>query len=231
MMANNPYQDPCLVGVVSRLVGQKGIDLIIDAVSPYILDGRMQLVVLGSGEPRYEAALRQLQGQHPDDVCFWHGYNEALSHQIEAGCDLFLMPSRFEPCGLNQLYSLRYGTLPLVRHTGGLADTVIDVSSGEGNGFSFGPIDLGHFSAALDRALGIISILSQRMESSNETRHANRPQLGLNNRSAICRSLPTIDHLSPKNELPRNLSIPHQGAKRFTSYRLNNILSFSKIIR
>ncbi|MFW5752586.1 MAG: glycogen synthase GlgA [Planctomycetota bacterium] len=148
--------DVCLVGTVSRLVQQKGIELIIEGVGPYILDGRMALVVLGAGEPVYEQALRMLQGRHPGQVCFWHGYNEGLAHRIEAGCDLFLMPSLFEPCGLNQMYSLRYGTLPLVRHTGGLADTVADVCDPErGNGFTFGPTDLGHFSSVLDRALGL----------------------------------------------------------------------------
>lgn len=144
-----------VVGIVSRLVEQKGLDLVLAAVDPYILAGRMQLVVLGSGDPAIEAGLRQLQGRHPSRVCFWHGYNEGLAHRIEAGCDLFLMPSRFEPCGLNQMYSLRYGTLPLVRYTGGLADTVRDIASGDGNGFTFGPMDLGHFSAVLDRALGL----------------------------------------------------------------------------
>jgi len=147
--------DTCLVGVVSRLVEQKGIDLIVEGVEPYILDRRMQLAVLGTGDPRYEEALRALQGRHPSRVCFWHGYHENLAHRIEAGADLFLMPSRYEPCGLNQIYSLHYGTLPLVRYTGGLADTVVDVASGEGNGFTFGPVDLGHFSAVLDRALGL----------------------------------------------------------------------------
>ena len=131
-----------LVGIVSRLVEQKGIDVVLEAVDPYILAGRMQLVVLGTGHPSIESALRALQGRHPSRVCFWHGYNEGLAHRIEAGADLFLMPSRFEPCGLNQMYSLRYGTLPLVRFTGGLADTVRDVSSDDGCGFSFGPMDV-----------------------------------------------------------------------------------------
>lgn len=144
-----------VVGLVSRLVYQKGIDLVIDAVRPYILDGRMQLAVLGTGDPAIEHALRNLQGRHPGWVCFWHGYNEGLAHRIEAGSDLFLMPSRFEPCGLNQMYSLRYGTLPIVRYTGGLADTVTDVVTGHGNGFTFGPVDAGHFSSVIDRALGL----------------------------------------------------------------------------
>ena len=148
-------KDVALVGVVSRLVEQKGLDVVLEAVDPYILAGRMQLVVLGTGDPGIEAGLRNLQGRHPSRVCFWHGYNEGLAHRIEAGADLFLMPSRFEPCGLNQMYSLRYGTLPLVRFTGGLADTVCDVSSGDGCGFTFGPMDVGHFSAVLDRALGL----------------------------------------------------------------------------
>jgi starch synthase len=145
----------CVVGLVSRLVNQKGIDLVPYVVDPYILAGRMQLVVLGAGQPELESALRHLQGKHPSRVCFWHGYNEGLAHRIEAGSDLFLMPSRFEPCGLNQMYSLRYGTLPLVRYTGGLADTITDVASGHGNGFTFGPMDYGHFSSALDRAIGL----------------------------------------------------------------------------
>jgi starch synthase len=145
----------CIVSVVSRLVEQKGIDLIIEAVEPYILAGRMQLVVLGSGDLGLEHRLGQLQARHPGWVYVWHGYNEPLAHRIIAGSDLFLMPSRTEPCGLTQLYSLAYGTLPLVRHTGGLADTVRDVAAGNGNGFDFGPVDLGHFSSVLDRALGL----------------------------------------------------------------------------
>jgi starch synthase len=145
----------CVVAVVSRLVEQKGIDLVLDAVEPYILAGRMQLVVLGSGDLHLEHRLHLLQSRHPGWVYVWFGYNEELAHRIIAGADLFLVPSRTEPCGLTQLYSLRYGTLPLVRYTGGLADTVTDVAVPGGNGFTFGPIDLGHFSSCLDRALGL----------------------------------------------------------------------------
>jgi len=147
--------DTCVVGVVSRLTGQKGIDLIIDVVEPYLRDRRMQLAVLGSGDHHLEHRLHVLQSRHPGQVAVWYGHSEALAHRVIAGSDLFLVPSRYEPCGLTQLYSLRYGTLPLVRFTGGLADTVVDVSTGVGNGFTFGPIDHGHFSSALDRALGL----------------------------------------------------------------------------
>jgi starch synthase len=145
--------DRPLVGIISRLVDQKGIDLAIDAVRPELAAGRMQLAVLGSGDSNLEWRLKELQNSFPGAVCFWVGYNEALAHRIEAGSDLFLMPSRYEPCGLNQMYSLRYGTLPLVRYTGGLADRVTDICSGHGNGFTFGPVDSGHLRAVLDRAL------------------------------------------------------------------------------
>ena len=144
-----------LLTVVSRLTDQKGIDLILDAVSPYIIAGRMQLAVLGTGDLNLEHRLHLLQQRHPGWVYVWYGYNEALAHQFIAGSDAFLMPSRSEPCGLTQMYAMRYGTLPIVRFTGGLADTVRDVATGEGTGFSFGPIDLGHFSSVLDRALGL----------------------------------------------------------------------------
>jgi starch synthase len=147
--------DTCLVAVVSRLVEQKGLDLVLDAVSPYILAGRMQLAILGSGDPVLEHRLHALHMRHPGWVYVWYGHNEPLAHRLIAGADLFLMPSRFEPCGLTQMYSMRYGTLPLVRYTGGLADTVTDVAASNGTGFTFGPSDLGHFSSALDRALGL----------------------------------------------------------------------------
>ncbi len=143
------------MAVVSRLVEQKGIDLVIDAVGPYILGGRMQLAVLGSGDLGMEQRLNLLQSRHPGWVHAWYGHNEALAHRVIAGADLFLMPSRTEPCGLTQMYAMRYGALPLVRYTGGLADTVQDVAGADGVGFTFGPIDHGHFSSVLDRALGL----------------------------------------------------------------------------
>jgi starch synthase len=117
-----------LFAIISRLVAQKGIDLVLE-ILPMLLQRNAQLVVLGSGDRHLEAALRKAHAQHPDVVGLHIGYDESLSHQIEAGADIFLMPSRFEPCGLNQIYSLRYGTVPVVRRTGGLADTVIDTTA------------------------------------------------------------------------------------------------------
>jgi starch synthase len=149
-------RDCMLVGMVTRLVEQKGIDLIEQAAHVLLrLDARF--VVLGSGEPRYVEFFRRLASQHRDRVCFRPGYDEPLAHRIEAGADLFLMPSRYEPCGLNQMYSLRYGTPPLVRAVGGLADSVqeFDPLTREGTGFLF-PSYSGHeMAAALRHALSI----------------------------------------------------------------------------
>jgi starch synthase len=99
----------------------------------------VRVVVLGSGEEKYERILSRLQEKYPDKMHFYRGYHEGLAHKIEGGCDVFLMPSLYEPCGLNQMYSLLYGTIPLVRKTGGLADTVqlFEPASGEGNGIVF----------------------------------------------------------------------------------------------
>ena len=124
--------------MVSRMVAQKGHDLISSVASELPHLGA-RFVVLGTGEPAFEAMWRRLAAQFPDRIGVRVGFDEGLSHLIEAGSDLFLMPSRFEPCGLNQMYSLRYGTLPLVRATGGLDDTVenYDPYTGRGTGFKF----------------------------------------------------------------------------------------------
>ena len=116
-----------LFAVISRLVEQKGIDLILD-ILPDLVKQNAQLVVLGSGDSKLEAALQLASTRHPDRIGIHIGYDEVLAHHIEAGADIFLMPSRFEPCGLNQIYSLRYGTVPVVRSTGGLADTIVDTT-------------------------------------------------------------------------------------------------------
>jgi len=122
----------------------------------------VQLVCLGSGEAGFEQDLRVLRAKYPDRVAVTIGYDEALSHQIEAGADVFLMPSRFEPCGLNQMYSLRYGTLPIVRNTGGLADTVVDASeenrkAGIANGFCFDEASVKALEQALLRAVALFA--------------------------------------------------------------------------
>ncbi len=116
-----------LIGMVSRLASQKGLDLIIGCGSD-LLQGDIQLVILGDGDQHYKDGLGKLQKQHPDKVALKFALDEQLAHQIEAGADMFLMPSLFEPCGLNQMYSLKYGTVPIVRNTGGLADTVVDTT-------------------------------------------------------------------------------------------------------
>jgi len=113
-----------VVGIVSRLAGQKGFDLLGEVMPGLLQRNGFQLTVLGSGEPGLEDMFTRLQRAFPRQVCFFQGFNNKLAHQIEAGADMFLMPSRYEPCGLNQLYSLRYGTVPIVHKTGGLADTV-----------------------------------------------------------------------------------------------------------
>lgn len=128
-----------LLAFVSRLVDQKGIDLLIAAL-PYMLAAGAQAVILGSGEPRYENALLQIAAQHPDSCRVIVGFDSALAHRIYAAADILLMPSIYEPCGLNQMYALRYGAIPVVRLTGGLADTVIPFNGtnlGTANGFGF----------------------------------------------------------------------------------------------
>jgi starch synthase len=128
-----------LMGVVGRFTEQKGYDLLAGCIDRVLSEMAVQFVILGSGDPKLESFFRRLQERYPGKVGAMMGYDEKLSHQIEAGSDLFLMPSRFEPCGLNQLYSLKYGTLPLVRATGGLDDTVdqYQENTGGGTGFKF----------------------------------------------------------------------------------------------
>ena len=147
--------EPALLAVVSRLAEQKGLELL-GAVLPGLLKTRaVQFVALGSGDARYEELLIDLAGQFPGQVEVRIGFDEPLAHRIEAGADVFLMPSRFEPCGLNQLYSLRYGTVPVVHATGGLDDTVVefDARVGLGTGFKFTPYTEEAFLAALRRAI------------------------------------------------------------------------------
>ena len=128
--------DRPLLGIVSRFTSQKGFDLIAEA-APELFNEDIYLVALGNGETQWENLFRDLQAEFPDRMSVKFGYDEALAHRIEAGCDMFVMPSRYEPCGLNQIYSLRYGTVPIVRATGGLDDTITSAPAGEATGFKF----------------------------------------------------------------------------------------------
>ncbi len=133
--------DRPVLGMVARLVSQKGLDLVMSA-APGFLDLGCQLVFLGDGDREYHDQLQSFRDKHPNQVGIYLGFHEPLAHLVEAGSDLFLMPSRYEPCGLNQIYSLKYGTPPVVRATGGLADTIVNASeenmaANRGTGFSF----------------------------------------------------------------------------------------------
>ena len=142
--------------VVSRLTTQKGLDLLLDALPRLLVHGA-QLAVLGSGERWLEDGFRRAAEDHHGNVAVTVGYDEPLSHRLQAGSDAIIVPSRFEPCGLTQLYGLRYGTLPVVARVGGLADTVIDANGaalhdGVATGFQFSPVDAEQLAAALERA-------------------------------------------------------------------------------
>lgn len=127
-----------VIGIISRLNDFKGIDLIVEAFEE-LMKMKIQLVLLGTGDKKYQTAFEKLTKKHSDKFASYLGFNDDLAHLIEAGSDMLLMPSQFEPCGLNQMYSLVYGTIPIVRETGGLGDTVFafDEKTGEGNGFVF----------------------------------------------------------------------------------------------
>jgi len=125
-----------LFGIVSRLVHQKGMDLVLELIDRLVALPA-QLVVLGSGERALEAGFAAARRRHPSQIAFVPRFDEGLAHRIEAGADIFLMPSRFEPSGLNQMYSMRYGTVPIARRTGGLADTIVPADAPDGTGFLF----------------------------------------------------------------------------------------------
>jgi starch synthase len=152
-----------LMGMVTRLAEQKGIELMYEAL-PRVLTARaLNFVALGSGAPKYEEFLAKLAQRFPGRVVFHAGYDEPLAHWIEAASDMFLMPSRYEPCGLNQMYSLRYGTVPIVRRTGGLADSVqhYDTGSGRGTGVVFNDFNPEALEWALNTALDLYAAPAQ----------------------------------------------------------------------
>ena len=149
--------DVFLIGMVSRMTDQKGFDLIAYIMDELLSTERVQFVVAGTGEARYQDMLSYFAGKYPDKMKVHIGYSEELAHQIYASCDAFLMPSLFEPCGLSQLMSLRYGTVPIVRETGGLKDTVIPYNeyTKEGTGFSFANYNAHEMLATIRYALSV----------------------------------------------------------------------------
>ena len=152
--------DRPLIGLIGRLTDQKGWDLVAQVMQRWVQDPNVQWVILGTGETKYHNLLYKLSSGHTENVAVRLEFSDRLAHQIESAADLFLMPSRYEPCGLNQLYSLRYGTVPVVRETGGLADTICDaapqhLSSGDANGFSFESYDASALEETLRRACSV----------------------------------------------------------------------------
>ena len=145
-----------IIASISRLTEQKGIDLI-SAALPGMVDLGANVIILGSGAHEYEDAMRYAESRHRGRVCAYIGYNEDLAHRIYAGADFLIMASRFEPCGLSQMIAMRYGTLPIVRETGGLRDSVVPYNryTGEGTGFSFSRYDAGDLYFAVERAVTV----------------------------------------------------------------------------
>jgi starch synthase len=144
--------ETAVIGVVSRFATQKGFDFIAEIIDR-LVEEDMVLLMLGNGEEYYERLLTEFAERHPTKVAVMVKYDNVIAHKIEAGSDLFLMPSRYEPCGLNQIYSLKYGTIPVVRATGGLEDTIDEETDGGGNGFKFRGYDSEALLDALKRAL------------------------------------------------------------------------------
>jgi starch synthase len=149
-----PDEGVPVLGFIGRLTAQKGSDLL-EQIGEWLAGQRLRVVILGSGERRYEESMEALGRKHPDRIGIRLAYDNALAHKIEAGADMYLMPSRYEPCGLNQIYSLKYGTVPIVRETGGLADTVADADADPagGTGFTFRRYDAEDLKDAIARAL------------------------------------------------------------------------------
>ncbi len=149
-------RDVPVIGMVSRLSDQKGIDILGGAI-PALMEHDLQLVLLGTGDARYHVSFREFAERYPDKIGVFLNYDYGLAHAIFAGADVLLVPSRYEPCGLNQLYSLRYGTPPIVHETGGLSDSVddYDENTGKGTGFKFGWYEAGGLRQAIQRALKV----------------------------------------------------------------------------
>ncbi|MFN0199249.1 MAG: glycogen synthase GlgA [Planctomycetaceae bacterium] len=197
--------DVPLAGMISRLTEQKGIDLVTDHLSS-LIDAGMQIVFLGSGDSRYESALQEAAKKWPAHIGVKIGFDDGLAHRIEAGADMYLMPSRYEPCGLNQMYSLQYGTIPIVHSVGGLADTVTPVSdetlaSGRATGFSFKEYTSDEFMKQVYQAVELYSqrekwtqLVQNGMRQDGSWSHSARSYMALYERalSQPPHSLPTV---------------------------------------
>jgi starch synthase len=147
-------EDVPLIGVISRLVDQKGFDLIVGMLDD-LMKENVQMIILGTGEEKYHKFLMAAKKKYSKKLIVHIGFDEDLAHHIEAGCDMYLMPSKYEPCGLNQMYSLKYGTVPIVRNTGGLSDTVINYDQPKGNGFLFDEYSPKELLKAVKKALEV----------------------------------------------------------------------------
>ena len=162
-----PLENKPLIGLIGRLASQKGWSIILPVIEQWLQTIDVQWVVLGTGESSYEQSLFELANRYPDRLAACLKFSDELAHQIEAGSDIFLMPSEYEPCGLNQLYSLRYGTVPVVRATGGLADSITDASpehlqNRTANGFVFDNYSMLDMETALARA--VVTYLERPLE-------------------------------------------------------------------
>ena len=157
-------EDVPVLGLVSRLYDSKGLDLV-EKIFPQLMKLDVQMILLGTGDKKYHSFFDKMSHQYRDKFACYLGFNDDLAHLIEGGSDIFLMPSKYEPCGLNQMYSLKYGTVPIVRETGGLADTVknYDEKSGNGNGFVFKKYTTKDFLAEIKRALKVYKNKQQWM--------------------------------------------------------------------
>lgn len=154
-----PVEDQPVMGMVGRLAYQKGIEILVPALDELLAEADIRVVVLGSGEERYKHMLEELAGRYPDKVALISEFSESLAHLVQGGSDMLLMPSLYEPCGLSQLYALRYGTIPVVHATGGLVDTIIDVTKDDqkGTGFMFEEYSADALFGALKNALQVFS--------------------------------------------------------------------------
>ncbi|MHB8577904.1 MAG: glycogen synthase, partial [Dehalococcoidia bacterium] len=187
--------DAPLIGVVTRLFFPKGADLAVGAIDQLLQRRPLQFAVLGTGDQIYHDQLTALAERHPGNVAIVLGFDADLAPQIYGGSDMFLMPSRFEPCGLGQMIALRYGSVPVVRRTGGLADTVQDWTGAEGNGFVFEKPEPDALAAALDRALDCFerpqawrSLVRNGMAADNSWGEAARAYLRLYERALQTRT-------------------------------------------